>query len=187
MSAYNTINHAIANDRVNTASVRGVLFTTVDDVVEAEDTILSRVGSNSNTGMSNSCITFLTSSVGYIVNWSGCFAASDFAGVGVLYSCIEMVSCSSWEAKPIATWGNTLETWMSVVGSGIMKGADVDIVDKAMDEMSDKIAVPVKVPVVCIGVAAVAIGVTDTAVDGEWVPRTCNGYFTTSVAIGIGR
>lgn len=53
LSAYNTMNHAMANDAVNTSSVRGGSLTTLDELEDAEDTMLTRGGSNTNTGMSN--------------------------------------------------------------------------------------------------------------------------------------
>lgn len=125
--------------------------------------------------------------MGVKVNVSGYAASSDFAGVGVLVSCMNIVAESTEKTKPIATCGNTLETKMSVSGSGMMKGADVDAVDVAIDVNSDSVAKPAKDPVVKSGVTAVAIGVTDSASDGMVRHATCNGCFETGKTIGMGR
>lgn len=87
-----------------------------------------------------------------------------------------MIPNPSEDTVPIATKGNTLETKMTYLGSGMMKGADVDTSDVAIEEMSEVMAVPVKCPVDCNEVATVTIGVTDTAVDWDKVHTTCNGY-----------
>lgn len=177
----------MANDRVNTSPVRGVLLTTVDDEREVVETILVRDGSRTNTGMSSLCMTFLTSVVGKKVNESRYFAAPDLAGAGVLYPRIDMVPKSSNNTYPLATCGNTLETKIPVSGIGLVKGADVDTVDRPIEEISDKVAVPVKSPLEKIGLATVTIGKIDTAVDKDRVPATRNGNDTTLSAMGMGR
>lgn len=83
-SAYRTLNSASVNDRVNTASVVGVLFTTVDDLEEAEETMVSSWVSRSSSGILNFCKVEVTAKVGCIVAWSGSLAAPDLAGAGVL-------------------------------------------------------------------------------------------------------
>lgn len=187
LSAYNTINHAIANDAVNASSVRGGSLTTLDEFDDAVDTISTRGGSNTNTGISNKNLTEGTPTVGKKVNESLYKTSSDFAGVGVSKSCIDIVAKSVKETKPDATRGNTLETKISVSGSGIIKGADVDALDVAIEENSDNVAVPAKDHVKKLGRATVTIGVTDSASDGEKRHATCNGCFETSKTIGIGR
>lgn len=98
----------MANDRVNTSSVVGVLLMTVYYFREAEETMVGIVVSTRNPGVTLDHE--VTKIVGKWVYVSGYLTATDLAGaLGLLHWC-EKRSEPTKTTYLIRTWGNHLET-----------------------------------------------------------------------------